>query len=32
MFSQLDAAIFHYMAHLTSFRGIYASKVVSQQN
>ena len=26
MFSQIFAAIYHYMAHLTGFRRIYASK------
>ena len=32
IFSQTVRVIYHYMAHLTSFRGIYASKVASQQN
>ena len=31
-FSQIVAAIYHYMAHLTCFRGIYASNLASQQN
>ena len=32
MFSQIVAAIYHYMAHLTGFRGIHASKLANQQN
>ena len=32
MFSQIVAAIYHYMTHLTGFRGIYAFQLASQQN
>ena len=32
MFSQLVVAMYHYMARLTGFRGIYASKLANQQN
>ena len=32
MFSQIVAAIYHYVARFTGFRGIDASKVASQQN
>ena len=32
MFFQIVAVIHNYMAHLTGFRGIYTSKVASQQN
>ena len=31
MFSQIVAATYHYMAHLTGCREIYASKVASQR-
>ena len=30
IFFQIVAAIYHYIAHLTGSRGIYASKVASQ--
>ena len=32
IFSQIVAAIYNYMAHLTGVRGIYAATVASQQN
>ena len=32
IFSQIVCVIYHYMAHLTAFRGIYAFNVTSQQN
>ena len=32
MFFQMVAAIYHFLAHVTGFRDIYASKLASQQN
>ena len=32
MFSQIVATKYHYVAHLTVFRGIHASKLVSHLN
>ena len=32
IYSQIVVAIYHFMAHLTDFRRLYASNLASQQN